>query len=707
VRKISPQSLRHPPLGRSLKVIVASVVAFGGLVGVMAGSASALSSPTPLTSSDFAGATSSTQWLSPLGTNDACLTAGSNTTQRPIPGCDLSTPDPVGSGVLQLTTNDTSEVGSAFSQVALPTEDGLDINFTTYQYNGTGSDGIAFDLAATDPTDPAPPVTNGSPGGTLGYSSLYTLTGGTVTGLPDAYLGIGLDVFGNFLSKRAGIGSCAGPGNTPESVTARGPGDGLNGYCVLGTTRVSALDHTLDAPAATSRVADPVPVEIAINPSDAAVTAFTSGLLVPAKSWLIAYSPVGVTQTNGSWSSSYSLSGLLPTTLAGPGFSSELANSSDFPTSWINPTTGLPYLLTFGWTGSTGALTEVHDISVLTATTLVSQAPVLSVTNTDNEHGIFLGGNRAIYTVTPTVNDNVGHTDGSEASDVYVTDTFPVGEVPGQPISSDANWTCPAPSGQTITCTYTVSSAIAPGTALTPIEVPVSFASNASGLVNPNAVVSSLDAASGVADDPGVVSPWVAKSTPKVTPTGARVILSAFGLPAAAHGSRITMKYGKLTLCSFVFTAKVSSCTESTLPPGAYTKVTAVLSNGSPYSAQAVKVSPFIVTQPVSLTIHYQNASPALSVGSKAEITFLVKEIRYYHLNKAIITGYTSSTGSAQSNRLLSDARAKAAAKFLVAQLAALHVKGVKVETFGRGASHYAVHPTTSGKNRRTVLAAN
>ncbi len=122
----------------------------------------------------FTNATTAEPMYLPAGTgatNVACLTAGSSTTQTPIPDCSSSGGDTAGNGVLRLTSNAGNLEGSAFYSTSLPTANGLDLTFNTYQYGSASeADGIAFSLGATDPSNPSAPVNMGPAGGHLGYS---------------------------------------------------------------------------------------------------------------------------------------------------------------------------------------------------------------------------------------------------------------------------------------------------------------------------------------------------------------------------------------------------------------------------------------------------------------------------------------------------------------------------------------------------------
>ena len=130
----------------------------------------AFAAETPIVAESFTNATTtSTAWTlpaAPTGTNVACLTASSNASQTPIPGCALPTPDPAGSGALRLTDAIGSEEGGVAFTQTLPTTKGLDVTFNSYQYGGSGADGIGFFLAATNPVSPAPRATSGRPAAT-------------------------------------------------------------------------------------------------------------------------------------------------------------------------------------------------------------------------------------------------------------------------------------------------------------------------------------------------------------------------------------------------------------------------------------------------------------------------------------------------------------------------------------------------------------
>ena len=242
----------------------------------------------------------------PTGVNAACLTASGNSTANPLASCSSAT-DAQGSGKLRLTNLSMFQEGGVFASTSVPTSQGLDVRFNSYQYGGNNADGLAFVLAAVDPANPVTPASIGQPGGALGYSAN---SGSNLSGLTDGYLGIGFDVFGNFSNKYEGTG-CTDPANIAQVMTGqvvvRGPGNGKVGYCALQSSAATATSPKLILRAST-RAASLVPVEVVFNPASAPVTT-PSGLTVPGGDYDVTFTPVGGT--------SRSLVGPLPTVPSG------------------------------------------------------------------------------------------------------------------------------------------------------------------------------------------------------------------------------------------------------------------------------------------------------------------------------------------------------------------------------------------------------
>ncbi|GAB2560354.1 pilus assembly protein [Rhodanobacter koreensis] len=171
---------------------------------------------------NFSGASSSLKWLS---LNDACLTAGNGAGS--IKAC--STPkDTAGSGALRLTSAVNNRTGAILSDFTFPLSQGMQVTFTTYTYGGSkdgtaknGADGISFML--TDGTATAPKVAGGL-GGSLGYSC--SNINDTYEGMANAYLGLGVDEYGNYLNS----GDNTNTGILNSNATGGSKANGTNSY---------------------------------------------------------------------------------------------------------------------------------------------------------------------------------------------------------------------------------------------------------------------------------------------------------------------------------------------------------------------------------------------------------------------------------------------------------------------------------------------
>ncbi|WP_036960207.1 SpaA isopeptide-forming pilin-related protein [Pseudoclavibacter soli] len=181
------------------------------------------------------------------GLNEACLTKstgaatsgtvlGSCTNRTRVPATNFNSGSTgLPAGYLKLTDDSTDKVGAALYDRALPSKNGLVLEFTQYQFgnstDGDAADGIGFFL-----TDGAYSLTSaGSKGGALGYANKSS-----DDGLAHAYLGVGFDEFGNFADTSTDITpQCYSGTPTPKknAVTLRGPGNGQTGYCVVGATK--------------------------------------------------------------------------------------------------------------------------------------------------------------------------------------------------------------------------------------------------------------------------------------------------------------------------------------------------------------------------------------------------------------------------------------------------------------------------------------
>jgi len=209
-------------------------------------------------SEDFTGTTINNSWTA---INGACLTAGA-ASNGSIPGCvDLryyitngdayqvggqfgylggntapssnaaEIPDAVGNGALRLTNGlpNYHESGAIVSTAPFASSSGVQITFKTITYQGNsggsggdGADGISFFLLDASQYSAGSGLL-GSWGGSLGYSC--SNKNSPYTGQVGAYVGLGIDEYGNFLN--GGTNSSGGYNdNTATGVAASGWGSG-------------------------------------------------------------------------------------------------------------------------------------------------------------------------------------------------------------------------------------------------------------------------------------------------------------------------------------------------------------------------------------------------------------------------------------------------------------------------------------------------
>ena len=446
--------------------------------------------------------------------NSACLTASGNTSGSGLISCPSSN-DAQGSGTLRLTSASANLEGGVFAATSVPTSQGIDATFNTYQYGGTDADGIAFVLAAVNPASPLPPGTIGQSGGSLGYSAI---SGENLVGLADAYMGIGLDVHGNFSNSVYEGSGCTNPPyistnnkQMPGQVVIRGPGVGLAGYCAINSSAASTSSPALTLRAST-RTASVVPVEVAINPTSTSFTT-ASGITVPAGTYAVQFTPVGGSATT--------LTGALPTVPSGL-----------YPSSWTT-SAGIPKQLAFGWVASTGGSTDFHEINNVNVVSF-SPVPQLAVSQTSYVAASPATGTPVTYAVSPGVSSS----GAGESNPVSVTETMPAGVTPVGAYGS--GWTCGSPSGQTITCTNSATP-FAAGTSLPAITV--------QGIVTSSSVTASTIqsgstvTASSSDGDPGIATSTTAGTLP-VAPSG--VTLSPATGPIAG-GNAVTISGTNIT----------------------------------------------------------------------------------------------------------------------------------------------------------------
>ena len=227
---------------------------------------------------DFTGTSTSNPWYF---FNGACLTASTLNGAEPttsssgqVPGCTTigttyynqplvggqngvagntqTLPDPSGQGALRFTNGQPggfSQNGGILSTTPFPTGSGVSITFKTVTYRGNsggaggdGADGISFflmDSSALDTTTITGTAAGdgnglGSWGGSLGYTC--SNANPPYNGLVGAYLGLGIDEYGNFLNgaqlmagytgnPATGDNSQLGYGYKPNRIGLRGAGN--------------------------------------------------------------------------------------------------------------------------------------------------------------------------------------------------------------------------------------------------------------------------------------------------------------------------------------------------------------------------------------------------------------------------------------------------------------------------------------------------
>ncbi|MGW1408032.1 DUF7507 domain-containing protein [Streptomyces sp. NPDC002403] len=211
----------------------------------------------PLVDETFTGADANAEFEA---FGPACLTGAPQAPApgpgtHPLTGCPAGATGPVPPdnaaphGYLRLTDASNDQSAAVLYNHALPANQGLVTTFDQWQYGGTTNppaDGISFFLIDGAASLTAP----GAFGGSLGYAQKLPDDDPGETFLPGVdrgYLGVGLDVLGNYFGdwEHRGNGcatrSPAGtsfriPAPGANMVTLRGPGDGTEGYCFLTAT---------------------------------------------------------------------------------------------------------------------------------------------------------------------------------------------------------------------------------------------------------------------------------------------------------------------------------------------------------------------------------------------------------------------------------------------------------------------------------------
>ena len=407
-------------------------------------SVQALGSTSLLTESFTNSTVSSPTWVVGGTAFAPCLTASTDTTQTPIPGCGsgkVGLPpggDASGSGALRLTDNGGDEAGFILYDKPLPTQAGLVVNFDQYQYDGSGADGISFFLTNGADELTAP----GAPGGYLGYAGGNHAAIGDANGVANGLFGVGLDTYGNYSNfnnlgcTNTGIPTI--PSFNKNQIGVRGPGEGMAGYCWLGGTGVFATPLNVDS--ATSRTAAGVLVAVQITmdpPSDT--------------------DPEIHVAINGT--------DVL-----------DVAEPADLPPTFK-----------FGFAASTGGANNIHEINDLQVATVNPLPPSWDLSGTTAGAFTVGGSGDFIFTATP---DPAW---GSGVDPLALCDTLGDGASVAS-LPTGTGWNCSATviGSSSVSCTYTISGTQTPGVALPSLTVPEQMPTVAGTVVN-SATVTSAD----------------------------------------------------------------------------------------------------------------------------------------------------------------------------------------------------------------------
>jgi type IV pilus assembly protein PilY1 len=385
-----------------------SVSAFAaGLIGLTPLAAWAQTSTSLVIQDDFTEASATNSWI-PY--NGACLTAGNGSGSIPacygLPyykgqtlvggytGTIPSSGDPVGNGALRFTNGYTTgapggnfaygfnQAGGIISNFTFPSNQGLQITFTTVTYRGDsggaggdGADGISFFL--TDGS--ASPYDTGAFGGSLGYTCSNVNndpnlhpdgTPRQYDGIDHGYLGLGIDEYGNFLNQSDNTAS--GWGYQPGRIGLRGAGSIRWGWLNFNypTQYPSSLTLAQQASAVQKTCSTGFVWDFSKNPNSPVqtTTAVADYTAIP-NAYNILPSTVQIANESAIKRSdgtpiSYQLT-ITPTGLLSLGYSLNggAAYQPVITGQSITASNGtLPANFRFGFNGSTGGSTNIHEI---------------------------------------------------------------------------------------------------------------------------------------------------------------------------------------------------------------------------------------------------------------------------------------------------------------------------------------------------------
>ncbi|MCX5127257.1 hypothetical protein [Streptomyces sp. NBC_00347] len=275
---------------------------------------------------------------------------------------------PEGGGWLRLTSASSTQAGTWKLKDSFPSSLGILAEFSYATYGGTAfegkrGDGLSFYLADGAAADGV-----GASGGALGYACSGAADSCATSGVPGAYLGIGLDEFGNFSSNTVGNG---GPGAQPNKIVVRGGGSGRTGY---------RFATSADGPGKT--------VE--------------TGSRAKERTVRVSLLPSGTKMLLSVWSDS------------GPD-TAMTKLITDLDVTAITGQPKLPATLKVGFSGSTGGATNVHEIDSLK----INVPADLTLAKTGSPATVPAGGGPVTYTLA------VSNSQANEVTGAAVRDTVP------------------------------------------------------------------------------------------------------------------------------------------------------------------------------------------------------------------------------------------------------------------------------------------
>jgi hypothetical protein len=300
----------------------------------------------------------------------------------------------------------------------------------------------------------------------------------------------------------------------------------------------------------------------------------------------------------------------LPSTLSGE------IQPGTIPTSWINPTTGIPDQLTFGWVASTGAANDVHEITTVAANTL-NGAPVLfNLTNTDSSNGQLESGGSTVWSLAASTLSG----GAAETQPVSLSDSF--GSGVNITAASGTGWTC-THTALTVSCTYPASAAdpIAKGATLPVVAVTATVTAASAASVSSTGLVSSVDGNPAQATDNDLVS-----LRPTMTGQADDLSLSAslLGKPVIAHDTIRTIN----AVSTQASTSTPTPCEYNPVVPGVLVSglfcagvTTSDVNDTSTATASMANLAVGIGTLPAVVLQGVQSTSSTSCLGSKGSVT--------------------------------------------------------------------------------------